>query len=131
MCGGKLRIAEHRVRVQDIAVWYEQINLTTDAIVYHHPSSFLGDIYAALTYYSATHRLHGIGVAEPRAWGKPQLDPIPGQPMGIPPNEYAVEQGKQPLPLQRSGYSQRFFGFTGQLNRWIARYSQGIASALP
>lgn len=51
VCGGKPRIAGHRIRVQDIAVWYEQMNLTPDEIVYHHPSISLADVYAALAYY--------------------------------------------------------------------------------
>jgi uncharacterized protein (DUF433 family) len=51
VCGGKPRIAGHRIRVQDIAVWYEQMNLPPDEIVYHHPSISLADVYAALAYY--------------------------------------------------------------------------------
>jgi uncharacterized protein (DUF433 family) len=51
VCGGKPRIAGHRIRVQDIAVWHELMNLSPDEIVYHHPSITLADVYAALAYY--------------------------------------------------------------------------------
>ena len=43
VCGGKHRIAGYRIRVQDIAVWSEQLNLTPDEIVYHYPSISLND----------------------------------------------------------------------------------------
>jgi uncharacterized protein (DUF433 family) len=52
VCGGKPRIAGHRIRVQDnIVIWYEHLNMSPDEIVYHHPSITLADIHAALAYY--------------------------------------------------------------------------------
>ncbi|MEG3844480.1 DUF433 domain-containing protein [Microcoleus sp. herbarium14] len=51
VCGGKPRIAGHRIKVQDIAIWYEDMGLSPDEIVYHHPSITLADVYAALAYY--------------------------------------------------------------------------------
>ncbi len=51
VCGGKPRIAGHRIRVQDIVVWHEMMGLSADEIIYHHPSITLADIYAALSYY--------------------------------------------------------------------------------
>ncbi|MEH2260199.1 DUF433 domain-containing protein [Nostoc sp.] len=36
--GSKLRIAGHRIRVQDIVIWHEQMGLSPDEIVYHYPS---------------------------------------------------------------------------------------------
>jgi uncharacterized protein (DUF433 family) len=51
VCGGKPRIAGHRIRVQDIVIWYEQLNMSPDEIVYHYPSITLADIHAALAYY--------------------------------------------------------------------------------
>ncbi|MBO1350769.1 MAG: DUF433 domain-containing protein [Hormoscilla sp. GUM202] len=51
VCGGKPRIAEHRIRVQDIVIWHERIGACPDEIVYHYPSITLADVYAALTYY--------------------------------------------------------------------------------
>ena len=51
VCGGKPRIAGHRIRVQDIVVWHEMMGLSADEIIYHHPSITLADVYAALSYY--------------------------------------------------------------------------------
>ena len=51
VCGGKPRIAGHRIRVQDIVVWYEMMGMSADEIIYHYPSISLADVYAALSYY--------------------------------------------------------------------------------
>jgi uncharacterized protein (DUF433 family) len=51
VCGGKPRIANRRIRVQDIVIWYEHLNMSPDDIVYHYPSITLADVHAALTYY--------------------------------------------------------------------------------
>ncbi|MEB3283220.1 MAG: DUF433 domain-containing protein [Lyngbya sp.] len=51
VCGGKPRIAGHRIRVQDIAVWHERLGLSPDEIVSQHPTITLADVYAALAYY--------------------------------------------------------------------------------
>jgi uncharacterized protein (DUF433 family) len=51
VCGGKPRIAGHRIRVQDIALWHEQMGMSPDEILHHYPSISLADIYAALAYY--------------------------------------------------------------------------------
>src|SRR3954470_1822720 len=49
-CGGKPRIAGHRIRVQDIVVWTEE-GRSVDEIVSEFPQLSLSDIYAALAYY--------------------------------------------------------------------------------
>jgi uncharacterized protein (DUF433 family) len=51
VCGGKPRIAGHRITVQNIAVWHEQMGMSPDEILLHYPSINLSDIYAALAYY--------------------------------------------------------------------------------
>ncbi|MEH2398650.1 DUF433 domain-containing protein [Nostoc sp.] len=51
VCGGKPRIAGHRIKVQDIVIWHERMGLSPDEIVYHYPSITLADVYAALAYY--------------------------------------------------------------------------------
>lgn len=51
VCGGKPRIAGHRIRVQDIAVLHERRGLTPDEIVETYPSLTLSDVHAALAYY--------------------------------------------------------------------------------
>jgi uncharacterized protein (DUF433 family) len=49
-CGGKPRIAGHRIRVQDIVLWTEQ-GQSADEIVAGFPQLSLADVYAALAYY--------------------------------------------------------------------------------
>src|SRR5271170_1100784 len=51
VCGGKPRIAGHRIKVQHVAVWHERMGLSPDEIVSEHPGLTLADVYAALTYY--------------------------------------------------------------------------------
>jgi uncharacterized protein (DUF433 family) len=51
VCGGKARIAGHRIRVQDVAVWHEYQGLSPDEIVAQFPQISLADVYAALSYY--------------------------------------------------------------------------------
>ncbi len=51
VCGGKPRIAGHRIRVQDVVVWHEQMGMSVDEIVSRYPSITLADVYAALAYY--------------------------------------------------------------------------------
>ncbi len=51
VCGGKPRIAGHRIKIQDIAIWHERMGMSPDEIVYHYPSLTLADVYAALAYY--------------------------------------------------------------------------------
>ncbi|MDJ1183327.1 DUF433 domain-containing protein [Roseofilum casamattae] len=51
MCGGKPHISGHRIKVQDIVIWHEDMGMSPDEIVYHYPSIELADVYAALTYY--------------------------------------------------------------------------------
>ncbi|MDJ0582112.1 DUF433 domain-containing protein [Crocosphaera sp.] len=51
ICGGKPRIAGHRIRVEDIVIWHESMGMSPDEIVSQYPSITLGDVYAALSYY--------------------------------------------------------------------------------
>ena len=51
MCGGRARIAGHRVRVLDIVAWSEHQGMTPDEIASSVPSVTLADIHAALAYY--------------------------------------------------------------------------------
>ena len=50
-CGGKPRIAGHRIKVQDVAIWYEEMNLSPQQIVDRYPTITLSDVHAALAYY--------------------------------------------------------------------------------
>ena len=51
VCGGKPRIAGHRIKVQDIVIWHERMAMSPDEIVYNYPTITLADVYAALAYY--------------------------------------------------------------------------------
>jgi uncharacterized protein (DUF433 family) len=51
VCGGKPRIAGHRIKVQDVVIWHERLGMSTDEIVSQYPQLSLADIYAALAYY--------------------------------------------------------------------------------
>ena len=51
ICGGKPRIAGHRIKVQDIAIWHEKMGMSPDEIVSGYPTINLSDVYAALAYY--------------------------------------------------------------------------------
>jgi uncharacterized protein (DUF433 family) len=51
VCGGRPRIAGHRIRVQDIVVWHEHLGMSPDEIVSQHSGITLADVYAALAYY--------------------------------------------------------------------------------
>ena len=50
-CGGKPRIAGHRIRVQDIVILYENQGMTPGEIVDDYPTITLADVHAALAYY--------------------------------------------------------------------------------
>jgi uncharacterized protein (DUF433 family) len=49
-CGGKARIAGHRIRVQDVVRWHEE-GRSADEIVGEFPQISLADVHAALAYY--------------------------------------------------------------------------------
>ena len=51
VCGGKARIAGHRVRVLDIVTWSEHQGMTPDEIVSQVPSLSLAEVHVALAYY--------------------------------------------------------------------------------
>jgi uncharacterized protein (DUF433 family) len=50
-CGGKPRIAGHRIRVQDIALWHERLGYSIEEIIAHYPQLTLAEVHAALAYY--------------------------------------------------------------------------------
>jgi uncharacterized protein (DUF433 family) len=51
ICGGKPRIAGHRITVQNIVVWHERMGMSPDEIAATYPSITLADVHAALAYY--------------------------------------------------------------------------------
>lgn len=95
-CGGRPRIAGHRITVQNIVVWHEQMRMSPDETVATYPGITLADVYAALAHYHdhrdeirARMRTDGEFVAVMRAKAGPsrlqqilaerdaQHDPIP------------------------------------------------------
>jgi uncharacterized protein (DUF433 family) len=51
VCGGKPRIAGHRIRVMDIVVCHEGQGMSPDEILAFYPGLSLADVHAALAYY--------------------------------------------------------------------------------
>ncbi len=50
-CGGKPRIAGHRIKVAHVAVWHERMGMSPAQIVAEYPQLTLGKVHAALAYY--------------------------------------------------------------------------------
>jgi len=50
VCGGKPRIAGHRITVANVAIWHQQLGKSAETIADEY-SLPLADVYAALTYY--------------------------------------------------------------------------------
>ena len=48
--GTKARIAGHRIRVEDIAIWHEKLGLSPAEIVEHEPTLTLADVHASPAY---------------------------------------------------------------------------------
>jgi uncharacterized protein (DUF433 family) len=51
VCGGKPRIDGHRITVEHIADWHEQMGRTPVEFVATHPTVTLAQVHAALAYY--------------------------------------------------------------------------------
>jgi len=49
--GPKAVIAGHRIRVQDVAIWYEKMGMSADEIVIAYPTLTKAEVFAALAYY--------------------------------------------------------------------------------
>ncbi len=67
VCGGKPRIAGHRIRVQDIVIEHEAWGLSPDEIVDGHPGITLADVHAALAYYHDHRDEMRMAIADDRA----------------------------------------------------------------
>jgi len=67
ICGGKPRIAGHRITVQDIVVWHERMGRSVDEIASAYDLS-LADIYAALAYYFAHRERIDQSIEESKAF---------------------------------------------------------------
>lgn len=67
ICGGKPRIAGHRITVQDVVVWHERLGQSVDDIANKYDLS-LADVYAALAYYFAHRERIDRSIEESRAF---------------------------------------------------------------
>lgn len=67
ICGGKPRIAGHRITVQDVVVWHERLGRSVDQIAGEYDLS-LADVYAALAYYFAHREDIDRSIEESRAF---------------------------------------------------------------
>ena len=65
--GPKARIAGHRIRVEDVAIWHEKLGMSPDEIVDHYPTLTLADVHAALAYYWDNREEIERQIAEGRA----------------------------------------------------------------
>jgi uncharacterized protein (DUF433 family) len=50
-CGGRPHILGHRIKVEDVAVWYERMGMSPAEIVDQHPTITLAQVHAALAYF--------------------------------------------------------------------------------
>lgn len=50
LCGGKPRIAGHRITVQSIVIWHDRMGRSADEIATEYDLD-LADVHAALAYY--------------------------------------------------------------------------------
>ena len=72
-------IAGHRIRVQDIAIWHEQMGMSPDEIVSRHPSITLADVYAALAYYHDHFEEIRTAIGESEAFVRELQETIPSK----------------------------------------------------
>jgi uncharacterized protein (DUF433 family) len=66
-CGGKPRIAGHRITVQNIAIWHDRLGRSADEIASEYDLE-LADIYAALAYYFANREEIDQSIREGKAF---------------------------------------------------------------
>lgn len=50
VCNGQLRVAGHRITVQQIVTWHDRMGMSADVIASEFDLS-IADVYAALAYY--------------------------------------------------------------------------------
>jgi uncharacterized protein (DUF433 family) len=69
ICGGKPRIAGHRITVQNIAIWHDRLGRSADEIASEYDLE-LADIYAALAYYFAHREEIDQSIREAKAFAE-------------------------------------------------------------
>ena len=69
ICEGKPRIDDHRITVQNIAIWYDRLGWSADEIASEYNLD-LADIYAALAYYFANREQVDHAIEKDQAFAK-------------------------------------------------------------
>lgn len=69
-CGGKPRIAGHRIRVMDIAVCHEHQGMSPDEIVSTYPGLTLAEVHSGLAYFFDHHEEVLAAIAEEREYAE-------------------------------------------------------------
>jgi uncharacterized protein (DUF433 family) len=67
ICGGKPRIAGHRITVQQIAIWHDRMGRSVDEIATEYELE-MADVYAALAYYFDHREVIDRTIEESRDW---------------------------------------------------------------
>jgi uncharacterized protein (DUF433 family) len=67
-CGGRARIAGHRIRVMDIVALHQKWGRSPDEIVDVYTSITLADVYAALAYFHDHREEIEADFEESRKW---------------------------------------------------------------
>lgn len=67
VCGGKPRVAGHRITVQQIAIWHDRMGRSADEIATEYDLE-LADVYAALAYYFDHREEIDREIEESQSW---------------------------------------------------------------
>ena len=78
ICGGKPRIAGHRITVQNIAIWHEWLGKSADEIATEYDLT-LADIHAALAYYFDYREEIDRSIAEGEAFAEALRERTPSK----------------------------------------------------
>ena len=66
VCGGKPRVAGHRITVANIVIWHERLGKSADEIATEYDLT-LSDVYAALAFYFDNREAIDESIAKSRA----------------------------------------------------------------
>ena len=66
VCGGKPRVAGHRITVANIVIWHERLGKSADEIATEYDLT-LADVYAALAFYFDNREAIDESIAKSKA----------------------------------------------------------------
>ena len=67
ICGGKPRIAGHRITVAQIVIWHDRLGQSADEIASEYDLQ-LADVYAAMAYYFDHRETIDQSMADSQQW---------------------------------------------------------------